>query len=529
MRRAPDLALTDSDAIVWTVERDPALRSTITGLVALDGVPDVERLRARLERVSRLVPRLRQRIVPTTPDGGSPVWVTDADLDIDYHFRHVRLPAPGSRAQALELAETMAMAAFDPARPLWEAVLAEGLHDGGAALVIKIHHAITDGLGAFQIAAHLVDSGDGDDETPLPAAPEPTQSGALGLVFEQFAERLRIASRRTADTMAGVGRRVVDVAGDPAKVLDLLGTVPSVARLLAPAGSRRSPLFAEASSRSWRLEMLDAPKGELKRAAKSAGGTINDAFLAIISGGLRRYHDAFGVPCDEVRVSMPVNLRVDDDAMAGNRFTPVRFDLPLGPDDPVARMRALGALARERRKDPALALTDTLAGVLRTLPPPVLTQVFGSMLKGVDVVASNVPGSPVPMSIAGAGVRSIHAFAPPAGAALSVTLITHVDRCCFGVQADPAAVTDLPLFLGCLQDAIDEVLALAGPPARTGASKATGAKKVTAKATGAKKGTAKATTAKATRAKKGSGPPGAATAGQVAVPSPSAEQQPGSL
>jgi diacylglycerol O-acyltransferase / wax synthase len=97
-------ALTDADAIVWIVERDPALRSTIIALAVLDRVPDFSALRERVERATRLVPKLRQTVQATTPDGGSPVWVTQPDLDLDRHLRRIACPAPGTRAEMLKLA-----------------------------------------------------------------------------------------------------------------------------------------------------------------------------------------------------------------------------------------------------------------------------------------------------------------------------------------------------------------------------------------------------------------------------------------
>ena len=90
---------------------------------------------------------------------------------------------------------------------------------------------------------------------------------------------------------------------------------------------------------------------------------------------------------------MPISTRRKGDAPGGNRFTPVRFALPAAIDDPAERMRALGAMARAWRHEPAVGLTNVLAGVLSHLPRDVTTSIFGSMLKGIDFVATNVPGS----------------------------------------------------------------------------------------------------------------------------------------
>lgn len=453
-------ALSDSDAIVWIVERDPALRSTIIGLALLDRVPDFDDLRVRVERTTRLVPKLRQTVQATTPDGGSPVWVTQPDLDLDRHLRRSACPAPGTRSEVLALAEAAVMQAFDPSRPLWEMQLIEGVGDG-AVLLIKVHHAITDGMGAFQIAAHLLDlERDPEEQPPLPEAPAGDARPGLALALESASDRLQAAGARWFDVVNGARKSLVGIATDPASITTALSTVPGVARLLAPAGARRSPLFGRPASTSWRLGTLDIGLADLKAAGRAVDCTLNDAFLGVVSGALQRYHDHQGAPVEALRITMPVSVRRGDDDEAGNRFTPVRFDLPVGIADPAERLRTLDDLAKARRSDPALALTDTLAAVLNGLPAPVVTSIFGTMLKGVDLVASNVPGSPVPLFLAGAEVTRLYPFAPPTGAALSITLVSHNGICCIGVEVDPANVTDPELFMSCLRAAADEVVAL---------------------------------------------------------------------
>ena len=149
-----------------------------------------------------------------------------------------------------------------------------------------------------------------------------------------------------------------------------------------------------------------------------------------------------------------------DDA-GGNRFAPARFPVPLGIDDPRARMQAISGLVKSWRAEPALQMTSTLAGVLNRLPTSTTTALFGGMLKCCDFVTSNVPGAPVPVFSAGAKVERLYAFGPPSGAAFNVTLISHTDTCCIGVVIDTTAVPDPDVLVQALRDGFDEVLALA--------------------------------------------------------------------
>ena len=134
--------------------------------------------------------------------------------------------------------------------------------------------------------------------------------------------------------------------------------------------------------------------------------------------------------------------------------------LAIDDPDPVARARIAGAIARRWRSEPAVGLTDVLATVLDRLPASMATPLLGSMLKNVDIDAVDVPGLREPAYVGGARIERMWAFAPPTGAAVSVTLLSHLDTACISLLSDLAAVSDPELLLTCLENAFDEVLAL---------------------------------------------------------------------
>ena len=152
-----DAHLRQSDAFAWNMERDPLLRSTIVAVATFDQVPDWERLVDRLERATRLSPNFRRRLVPSPLKLAPPRFLFDPDFELGWHVRRLSAPAPHTLDTVLDFARTAGMAAFDPARPLWECTLIDGLVDGRAALVLKVHHSLTDGIGGIQIAQHIVD------------------------------------------------------------------------------------------------------------------------------------------------------------------------------------------------------------------------------------------------------------------------------------------------------------------------------------------------------------------------------------
>src|SRR6476646_10732312 len=148
--------MSDSDALMWNIEKDPLLRSTIVTVLILDQAPDWDRLVDRIERGTWLIPRMRQRVATPLLRIGPPQWAGDTNFDLRYHLRRVRACAPTLDA-VLDLARTAAMAGFDRARPLWEYTVVEGLEDDRSAMILKVHHSMTDGVGGMKLLLMLFD------------------------------------------------------------------------------------------------------------------------------------------------------------------------------------------------------------------------------------------------------------------------------------------------------------------------------------------------------------------------------------
>jgi hypothetical protein len=185
--------------------------------------------------------------------------------------------------------------------------------------------------------------------------------------------------------------------------------------------------------------------------------------LAAVAGALAVYHREQGRPVPAVRVTMPISIRRTGDAIGGNHFVPARFTLPVDDPDPRVRVGIAGAIVRRWRAEPALGSTGLIAAGLNLLPGPVVTRLFGDMLRSIDVDVVDVPGLDRPAFLGGARLERLWAFAPPTGAALSITLVSHTGTACVGVACDRLAVTDPELLARCLDAALDELIALGRP------------------------------------------------------------------
>ena len=461
--------MTPADAVMWTIEQDPVLRSTVTTVALLDRAPDYSALRRRLLDAGAVVPRLRQRVQRPARPGRRPRWVPDQDFDIDYHVRRLAPVGLCDLPDVLDLARVSAMAGLDRDRPLWEFSVVEGLAEGRAAFILKFHHCVTDGVGGIALAMQILDRTRQGRARPAAGAPgtapDPPAPGAWPL-------------GRAAGAVAGAAVRGVGVARAAAQVAlrpgpgaaALVDNARWTGRLLAPVSEPLSPVMRGRST-VWRYDAFDVPLADVRRAAAAAGGSVNDVFLTAVTAGLRRYHRAHGHDTAELRMTLPISLRREGDPLGGNRFTPVRFPVPLGSGrDPAGQTRLVGSLVREWREGPAPALTDRLASLLCRLPADVLTGLFGRMLKNVDFVATNVPGLPFPMYLAGAELLRQYAFAPLSGAALNVALLSHTDWACIGVNTDAVAVPDHRLLTACLRDGFAEALRTPRPRRARGAA-----------------------------------------------------------
>jgi WS/DGAT/MGAT family acyltransferase len=467
--------MSDADALLWNIEKDPLLRSTLTAITILDRAPERDRLRRRVDRGTRRIPRLRQRVVSLPLSVAPPRWETDPHFDLRYHLRWMRALGEGTTRELFDIAEPIAMQGFDRARPLWEVTVVEGLADGRAAVITKIHHTIMDGIGVRRLLNELVDGerrpAAPPEDQPLPPAPvaaATTESRRLaGAVADETRRQARGARGALTSVLSSIGR----LRDDPVGVAT--GTVhnlSSVARMLAPAVEPLSPLMT-GRSLSIRFGRIDLPRGPLQTAAGLVGGRMSDAVVTGLAGGLARYHRYHGHgDVGALRLAMPLNRRdardhrghrdrTPQDRVA-RRFAPMRFTVPVDMDDPLERLGAIRFLIDRQRSEPALGLSAPLANMVNRLPATATTALFGSLIRGVDVIAADVGGPARPIFLAGAEIEAQIAFGPLAGAGVSVMALTYGDQVNLGVAMDPAAVPDADVLLESLADGYDEVLKL---------------------------------------------------------------------
>lgn len=451
--------MNEMEALMWRSERHPRLSSTILALMVLDQPPDWERLVAAHEWGLELIPRLRQRVLEPALPVGPPAWVPDEHFHLDYHLRRTRLPGSGGGGMAalMSFTSSFALSPLDRQRPLWEAVLVEGLDDGKAAYVLKMHHSLTDGLGSIQLLSLLQSrtrEHTEDKPRPEPDLHTPVEADPVQLAVDELGDQLRRIPG-IAEQALRAGRSLLS---NPSRATsEAVRYAASMRRVLTTGPAKSSPLLRQRTGRVWRYGVLECELAELKASAKAAGGSVNDAFVAALLGGMRRYHELHGVEIDAMPMGMPVSLRKDDDPMGGNKFAGALFAAPVGISDPVERIAAIRGVVLSVRTEPALDSVAMLAPVVNRLPSAVGAAAW-RLGASADLAASNVPGTPYESYVAGAKVERMYPLGPLPGVAVGVAMVSHVGTCCLGFNIDGTAVKDHEALMGCFADGLDEVL-----------------------------------------------------------------------
>jgi diacylglycerol O-acyltransferase len=450
--------MSNSEAIMWAVEKDPALRSDFCNLTFLDRRPRDDRVRETMERAIDAIPRLSQRVIGAPLRIAPPEFADDPTFDFDAHVRVAAVPAPGDDRALLDLCGALAERPLDRARPLWEFTLVEGLPDGRAALLQKVHHTITDGVGGLKLSLAMVDF-ERDPESPAPdeaprRSPVPaTPLSATRDAVVDAAQRGLDAVRRTFETAGHVVAHPTEV---PGRATDAARLVASIQRQALVTDSARSDVTNRRSLRR-HFEVHEIAFEPLRAAATKLGGSLNDAFVTGLASALGRYHERWGSAIDELRLVMPISTRERGDTST-NRFVPARVLVPI---QPAYDFRILFDDVHERlqsaKRETAVSAAEGLAALVSGLPTSLLVAMTRSQTRTIDFGASNLRGSPVPLYIAGSRILASYPMGPRTGCALTVTMLSYCDDVHLGLNIDPAAIVDTAAFMRDVRDAYDEL------------------------------------------------------------------------
>lgn len=446
-----------------TASGDPTMRSTVMALAVLEQVPDWQRLRERMDRLTRVVPSLRMRPLYGPTTWSAPRLAVDPDFDLDVHLRRYRMPEGTGWADLLDDARRMSLTDFDLNRPLWEAALVEGLPDGRAAVLLKLHHAIADGQATVMMGMTLFEMAaePNPDEEPAPPAPDAGDVGVRDITYANVLDNLGRSKDITVAMAKGAVGLVAGTVTQPRKTWTMAWrVVSSIGRATSVPDGPMSPIM-DGRGTTYRFGTLEVPFPGLRAAARAEGASVNDAFLAAVAHGMDRYHRRHGVVVDELRVNVPISIRGDAGDRSGrasNAVAIARFPLPIAGLTTSELMESAHELVARWRMEPAMHLADPLADISWVVPVPMLAQAA----QASDITTSNVPGPPMPLYLAGARLLSVYPLVATIGAAVNVTMVTYCGTCYIGISTDDRAVTDPAELLDDMRAGFDDVVGSAG-------------------------------------------------------------------
>jgi diacylglycerol O-acyltransferase len=453
----------------WLRMDRPENLMQIVGVMILVGRVDAERCKRTLAKRLLRYRRFRQ-IARLDADGAC--WVEDTDFDIDRHLRRSLLPAPCGKHELQKFVAELASEALNPARPRWEFKLVE-LADGNSAMIVRIHHAIADGIALIGVMDELTDAEiDAAEDDRRPAKPDSSAAR------RENAPRARRESdadhtgdlfwHAILEPLADVAQSVLDVSGhlwgQYRGLRDEPGAVADYARVAAAVAKEIGKLALLANDSQTRFKgkpgtvkrvawSEPTSLAEIKACGKHLGCSVNDTLLSCVAGALRSYLVAKGdaVNDAEIRVMVPVNLRApsdgekhpDDRDDLGNRFGLVALELPIGIENPLARLYATRARMAALKGSYQALLTFALLGATGMAPSLVEEQVLKVLASKTTAVMTNVPGAQQARYFAGQKIDQQLVWVPQAGdIGMGVSILSYNGRVQFGLITDKRLVDD---------------------------------------------------------------------------------------
>jgi WS/DGAT/MGAT family acyltransferase len=453
--------LTGLDSSFLHLERGEVHMHVAAAMVLQGAAPRYDDLVRQIVSRLHLVPRYRQRLAFVPFGQGRPVWVDDPHFNVVFHVRHTALPSPGGESELRRLCGRVFSQELDRSRPLWELWLVEGLSDERFALLSKTHHALVDGVSGVDIATVLFDT----SPEPVPSGPvpdwvpRPLPSGAQ-LLADALLERATVPGE--------IVRGVRHVVRGPRQVVERLGRaavgVGAIARVVQSAPP--SPLNVRIGPHR-RFSWESADLGDFKAVKDALGGTVNDVVLAVIAGALGRYLARRGELSEglTLRAMVPISVRADLERGAlGNRVAAMWASLPVGIEDPVARLRTISREMDGVKQSGQAVGAQVLTELAGFAPPTIVAQAarLQTRQRLFNLIVTNVPGPQFPLYMLGRRLEAVYPMVPlAAGQALGVAIISYDGRLHFGLVADFDALPDLEDLAGDVRAAIAELLAAA--------------------------------------------------------------------
>lgn len=423
----------------------------------------------------------RRRLVAARYGLDRPYWIDDAEIDIEYHVRHIALPHPGDWRQLMIQVARLHSRPLDMTKPLWEAYIIEGLDNipgipsGSFAMYMKMHHSAIDGeAGAAMLTAiHSLtpepDVESQDEARTMIADRDPTSVELYARALANRAQQVFDASK----LVAKIGSRVADAG----RQMIVSGRAMELGKELVTHGGKLAPREPNPDTPGRKPQTrFDAPISA-NRVVDAVGfsmtdcqkirqhvdkTTINDIFMAATSGAVRKYLEAKGeLPDKGLNAMVPMTIRGehkggDEGNQIGMTVMPLRSDIA----DPLERLNAVKRGSGKNKAMNAAIGKDLPAQLIQVLPAGITELLLTKgMMALANMTVSNVRGPDVPLYMAGAQLvlfLPVSAISNDMG--LNVTAFSYNGTLWVCFISCRKMMPDPSFFAQCLNESFDELV-----------------------------------------------------------------------
>lgn len=358
--------------------------------------------------------------------------------------RHIKARRIGVGDAALEaFVSDLMEQPMDLERPLWDLAVLRGLAQQRWALVWRLHHAVSDGIGARAAIGPFFDL----DEAGSARLSEASAAGRMPSTTGTHDTR-----RHPHRLPTGLGHAVEGLA---ASVGDIVRHLPTAARVASDVAPRLpGSLTGEISPRRrWVHGTWDLPP--VKSAAHSVGCTVNDVILAAVAIGFRELLRSRGeVTANRtLRCAMPVSLRPAIDDHIDNRVSLAWAELPLGDMPDRERVTTIARTTSFQKGAGTPLVGAALLSLTDHLVPAAVQDVVvghGDWIPEwfAETIVTNVPGAPFPLYFMGRRVLRSHPMIPVDGhLRITIGVVSHETRLGFGISGDGVHAPDVDILM----------------------------------------------------------------------------------
>jgi diacylglycerol O-acyltransferase len=436
------------------------IKVAVSNVSAVEGGFSYDTLTEVLGQLLVRLPPFRRRVVPVPLGLGHPVWVEDPEFDLRRHLSRGVLDHPGRDRQLAAAVAAFAGTPLVRDRPLWELLVLEGLSGGRIAVVVKIHHAVADGSAAVALLRNVVQGATVEPsiepiDDPWHPEPIPTRGQLIAMAAHDQVTRWKglphLVRQSVKQTRASELRRRSSVPKPPLP----LHHIPKTSFNVSITSERT---FA----------MTNLPLAELKAIRRAAGTTLNDVYLAVCAGALRRYlSDRGELPGRPLVASVPVSTDPNVARMSGNRVDSLYVSIGTDIADPLQRLRHIHEMTVASKEVRGLLGHDLLAQRADVVPPQIYRSAVRIWSRShfadrvhppLNVVLSNVAGPRKRIFVGPIELEALYSVGPILeGIGLNITAWSYEGVLGVSLLACPASVPDPWLIIDALHDSLDQL------------------------------------------------------------------------